>query len=152
MDNLEQAIERHHLQPHPEGGWYREIYRSQLRIQRADGSERTGLTAILFALGAQQPSRWHQVRGSDEAWSYVDGGPLELNCLHPSGGPAQLGVLGPEQPLIVIPADHWQAARCLGDWTLVSCCVGPGFDFADFSLLADLPKQAHPAGANPALI
>ena len=57
MDNLEQAIERHHLQPHPEGGWYREVYRSQLRIQRADGSERAGLTAILFALGAQQPSR-----------------------------------------------------------------------------------------------
>ena len=153
MQSFEQTIARLHLQPHPEGGWYREIHRSPIRVHRPDGSLRAGLTVILFLLGNGETSRWHRVSGADEVWAHAGGDPLELSCLPPQGGPTSRILLGAgHQPVAVVPADHWQAARCLGAWTLVSCCVGPGFDFADFALLADLPSQDHPAGADPTLL
>ena len=79
-------ITRFQLQPHPEGGWYREWHRSGLTVTRQDGASRSGLTTILFLLEGQQPSRWHQVSGADEAWLFLDGAPLELFSLPPSGG------------------------------------------------------------------
>ena len=153
MQSFEQTIARLELQPHPEGGWYREIHRSPIRVQRADGSLRAGLTVILFLLGKGEISRWHRVSGADEVWAHAGGDPLELSWLPPQGGPTSRILLGSDhQPVAVVPADHWQAARSLGAWSLVSCCVGPGFDFADFALLADLASQDPPAGADPALL
>ena len=153
METVEQTIVQLDLQPHPEGGWYREIHRSPIGVHRPDGSRRNGLTVILFLLGADDISRWHRVSGADEVWSYAGGDPLELSCLPPQGGTSSLLLLGSDHhPVAVVPAGHWQAARCLGAWTLVSCCVGPGFDFADFTLLADLPSQDHPTGADPTLL
>ncbi len=152
MQSFEDTIARLDLQPHPEGGWYREIHRSEIPVQRPDGSLRAGLTVILFLLGKGETSRWHRVSGADEVWAHAGGDPLELSWLPPQGGPTARILLGSgHQPVAVVPANHWQAARCLGAWTLVSCCVGPGFDFADFALLADLPSQDHPAGADPTL-
>lgn len=174
-------IRRYGLQPHPEGGWYREMHRSQESVQRRDGESRTALTAILFLLPQGEISRWHRVSAADETWHHAGGAPLELFCLPPSGGalrrqrlasvvidetpersqgdlgePEDQGVDGHVQrqaePLAIVPAGWWQAARTLGDWSLVSCCVGPGFDFSDFTMLRDLPPQRRPRQALPELL
>ena len=144
------------LQPHPEGGWFREVHRSPDTVRRNDGQQRNGLTVIWFLLTAQAISRWHRVVGADETWHHAGGDPLELWVLAPDGGVAERRLLGPfttapedgdPQPLQVVPSNWWQAARCRGEWTLVSCCVGPGFDFNDFQLFSDHPASEHPPGA-----
>jgi len=140
-------IERHGLQPHPEGGWYREVHRSTQQVCRADGAQRAGLTVILFLLEAGRPSAWHRVHGADESWHFIGGAPLELLLRPAAEGSTQTTVLGFDltraemAPMAVVPAGWWQAARTLGDWSLVSCCVGPGFDFQDFEL--DPERQLH---------
>lgn len=145
------------LHPHPEGGWYRELHRSSEVVRRRDGGERAGLTVILFLLVEGSVSRWHRVQGADETWHHAGGSPLELWRLPPVGGVAEAVRLGPlpppsvqqpaPEPVLVVPAGWWQAARPLGPWSLVSCCVGPGFDFADFELLRDRPRPQRPPGA-----
>ncbi|MEB3334763.1 MAG: cupin domain-containing protein [Cyanobacteriota bacterium] len=152
-------IERLGLRPHPEGGWYREEHRSAIAVRRPDGAERAALTLIWFLLQAPEISRWHRVVGGDETWHHAGGDPLELWVLPPEGGEARPHLLGPldgpldgAQPVRVVPANWWQAARCLGAWSLVTCCVGPGFDFHDFQLLHGLPASAHPPGARGELL
>ena len=151
-------IARYGLQPHPEGGWYRELHRSALTVQRADGEPRSALTLILFLLDGAALSRWHRVRGADETWQFIAGDPLELLRLPPEGGEATPVLLGfspldpAPTPVAVVPAGWWQAARSLGSWSLVSCCVGPGFSFSDFDLLADLPAAEQPPGALAAFV
>ncbi|WP_311134704.1 cupin domain-containing protein [Synechococcus sp. CS-1328] len=148
------------LQPHPEGGWYRELHRSAVGVVRQDdGQPRAGLTLIAFLLQAGESSRWHRVRQADELWYHGGGAPLDLLRLPPQGGSTEHLRLGrldaadpQQQPVQLIPADWWQAARSMGDWSLSYCSVGPGFDFADFNLLADLPLAERPDGADPALI
>ena len=135
------------LRPHPEGGFYREIYRSPLQVTPADArSPRAALTTIYFLLPAGSASRWHRVM-SDEVWHLYEGGPLELLELGASGHGLvrhRLGPFSPDSsaPVCIIPAGRWQAARSLGDYAFVGCTVGPGFDFADFRLLADEPEPA----------
>ena len=150
-------IERFALQPHPEGGWYRELHRSVVEVQRLDDRQpRCGLTLIVFLLQAGECSRWHRVIGADEIWSYAAGAPLELWRLPPTGGRQERLTLGPfdaadpdQSPLQMVAANWWQAARSLGAWSLVHCSVGPGFAFEDFSLLADVGAADQPAGADP---
>jgi predicted cupin superfamily sugar epimerase len=149
-------VEQLGLAPHPEGGWFREVHRSHQQVQRTDGRARCGLTLIWFLLTEQDISRWHRVVGADETWHHAGGAPLELWILPPAGGVAERRLLGPlgapgegAQPVQVVPADWWQAARPMGEWSLVTCCVGPGFDFEDFQLLHHWPVAAHPAGALP---
>lgn len=161
---VQELIRRYGLEPHPEGGWYRELHRSAARVSRADGQRRSALTAILFLLPAGEISRWHRVSGADETWHHAGGAPLELLRLPPGGQDARrlwLAAVGDDSPagepscdegstpLAIVPAGWWQAARSLGCWSLVSCCVGPGFDFADFTLLRDLSPDQHPRGALP---
>jgi predicted cupin superfamily sugar epimerase len=134
-------IETLALVAHPEGGYYGETYRSGTRVRPADGrGERTSLTTICFLLPEGALSRWHRV-DSDEAWHFYEGTPLELLELTPDLATLRrhsLGPLaGPQAPARVIPARHWQAARSTGAYTLVGCTVGPGFEFADFTLLSD---------------
>jgi len=125
-------------------------------VQRADGQARAALTVILFLLPGGAVSRWHRVAGADESWHFIGGDPLELLQLAPEGGEPERLRLGFSpgdaslQPVAVVPAGWWQAACSLGAWSLVSCCVGPGFSFDDFSLLADHDPATHPAGALPA--
>ena len=125
------------LAPHPEGGWYRETWRGPLREGRASG------TAILFLLQAGERSHWHRV-DADEIWLWHAGAPLSLSIGQDRASHHQLGpdVLAGEAPQIVVPAGHWQAARSLGAYTLVSCTVSPGFRFEGFTLAApgfDIP-------------
>jgi len=134
------------LQPHPEGGYYREIWRAQLAVEPADGrGRRAALTAIYFLLPGGDVSRWHRVR-SDEVWQYSEGAPLELLQVPPDESRlyrTRLGPLAPDQaPLRCVPARWWQAAQSLGAYTLASCTVGPGFEFADFELLSERPERA----------
>jgi len=127
------------LAAHPEGGWYRETWRSEVSFQPEgyDG-ERASATAIYFLLGPGEESQWHRVR-SAEIWLWHSGGPLTLQYGE-TPEQAVAVTLGPdvvagEQPQVVIPAGAWQAARPAGDQAvLVSCVVSPGFDFADFSM------------------
>lgn len=128
------------LQPHPEGGFYREIHRSEQRVQPLDGRpERSALTTIYFLLAAPAFSRWHKV-ASDEVWHLYEGGPLELRIADPAIERVnvvrldRIGAPG-SGPVAVVPAGHWQAARPLGEYALIGATVGPGFDFADFAFL-----------------
>ena len=134
------------LRPHPEGGFYRELFRSAATVAPADGrGERAALTTIYFLLPEGAVSRWHRV-ASDEVWHLYEGGPLELLELDEAGGALRrhrLAPVGDEHgaPVHTISAGAWQAARPLGGYALVGCTVGPGFDFADFRLLADDPAR-----------
>jgi predicted cupin superfamily sugar epimerase/RimJ/RimL family protein N-acetyltransferase len=134
------------LQPHPEGGYFAEVFRSDARVATTDGrGERRALTTIYYLLAAGQVSRWHRVR-SDEVWHFYEGAPLELLVV--SSGAAsftphsltrhRLGpVLEQARPTYTVRAGDWQAARTTGAYTLVGCTVGPGFDFADFTMARD---------------
>jgi uncharacterized protein len=129
------------LRPHPEGGFYRQIFESDVEVAPADGrGARAALTTIYFLLPAGHISRWHQV-ASDEVWHLYEGGPLELLELDTGVRAPWRHVLGPvgagQAPVCAISAGNWQAARPLSAYALVGCTVGPGFDFADFRLLSD---------------
>ena len=120
------------LQPHPEGGYYREIWRD-----RPPGGGRGVGTAIYYLLIAGQRSHWHRVDAA-EAWHFYGGDPLLL-LLSADGGEATGITLGSDlavdqQPFALVPAGHWQAAKPLGRWALVGCTVSPAFRFAGFEL------------------
>ncbi len=132
------------LQPHPEGGYFRETYRATESIahqhlpERFAGS-RSFSTAIYFLLEAGQCSAFHRIR-SDEAWHLYAGGPLEIYAITPTGELIRhrlgLDLTQGEQPQRVIPADHWFASRPAPgvSYALVGCTVAPGFDFSDFEM------------------
>jgi len=141
-----ELIEKLDLRPHPEGGFYREIFRSAQTVTPHDGRPaRSALTTIYFLLPHGAVSRWHKV-ASDEVWHLYEGGPLELLELDPSLRNLVRHRLESGQcPVTTIEAGNWQAARSVSDYTLVGCTVGPGFDFADFVLLSDEPGFADKA-------
>jgi predicted cupin superfamily sugar epimerase len=131
--NADALIAQLKLQPHPEGGYFRETFR--------DGNDGRGhSTAIYFLLKAGEVSRWHRVDAA-EAWHFYRGAPLELRI----GKSVQ--ILGPEiekgqQPQLIVPPGAWQAARslgdkALGDYTLAGCTVAPGFEFSKFEMAPD---------------
>jgi predicted cupin superfamily sugar epimerase len=120
------------MRPHPEGGHYAETWRGS---DRGDG--RSSASAIYFLLQAGERSHWHRV-DADEIWLFHTGQPLELRTA-PHSGAVTTVTLGPDVgaghvPHAVVPANAWQAAQPLGDFTLVSCVVAPGFEFAGFEL------------------
>jgi len=138
-------IEQLQMRPHPEGGFYRELYRSAALVQPADGRPvRAALTTIYFLLPEGAHSRWHRV-ASDEVWHLYEGGPLELYQAAPDISAVQHILLGPADatsgPVHIVPAGWWQAARSRAPYALAGCTVGPGFDFADFSFLRDVPES-----------
>jgi len=126
----DRLIELLQLQPHPEGGHFRETFRDARR-----GEGRAASTAIFFLLKADEVSRWHRIDAA-EVWHFYRGAPLELKI------GKETYVLGPDideaqLPQLVVPPGTWQAARSLGDYTLVGCTVAPGFDFAHFEMAGD---------------
>jgi predicted cupin superfamily sugar epimerase len=134
------------LASHPEGGFFREVFRSAERVQPADGRAwRSALTTIFFLLVEGQVSRWHAV-ASDEVWHLYEGGPLELLLAPPEVARVERTLLGPagdaQLPTHTVAAGWWQAARPLGPYVLAGCSVGPGFEFADFRMLADDSRAA----------
>jgi uncharacterized protein len=133
------------LAPHPEGGWFRETWRSDATCSPAgyDGP-RSAATAIYFLLHPGEQSRWHQVR-SDELWFWHHGGPLDLRLGGDGGepGPPRSVLLGPDlqaghRPQALVPGGAWQSAAPAGpEPVLVSCVVSPGFDFRDFRMSSE---------------
>ena len=136
-------IDKLDLKPHPEGGSYREIYRSPDRVQTGRGV-RSAITTIYYLLERNQIARWHVV-GADEIWHLYEGSTLELLVYDPAAHALVRNVLGDtaddHERVAVIRKGFWQAARSLGDFSLVGCSVGPGFDFEDFRFVASLARH-----------
>lgn len=148
------------LEEHPEGGFFKEVYRSSESIpasglpERYEG-DRNFSTSIYFLLTSERFSAFHRVN-SDEGWHYYKGTqPVILYVISPEGKLSKI-MLGPDfdmgqQFQYVVPANHWFAAAIpgSGNYALVGCTVAPGFDFADFELAnkEDLQKKfpAHKA-------
>ena len=135
----DQIIAHLGLSPHPEGGHYRQTW-------VAENAGRPSGTCIYFLLKSGECSHWHKVDAT-EIWLYHAGAPLILSMASTDTDPAQDHLLTPDlnkgAPQIIVPENHWQAARTTGDYTLVSCTVSPGFEFAGFTLAApdfDIPR------------
>lgn len=129
------------LEPHPEGGWYRQTF-----ADTPEAGGRSHSTAIYYLLEGGPPGRWHRVDAA-EVWHWYAGSPLVLS-LSPDGAERSMLLLGPDlasgaRPQVVVPPGHWQSARSLGEWTLVGCTVAPGFEFAHF--------EVKPEGWEPGL-
>ena len=124
------------LARHPEGGWYAETFRDNSGDGPAGG--RGHSTAIYFLLEGGDVSAWHRVRDAAEVWHFYAGATLEIRAFDETEGTVSFTLgndLGAgERPQAVVPANRWQTARSLGDWTLVGCTVAPGFDFSQFEL------------------
>jgi predicted cupin superfamily sugar epimerase len=144
------------MQPHREGGYFRETYRSPAMVETEAGPRRLA-TAILYLLTAAEPSRFHRLR-FDELWMYHAGASAELILLG-EGGP-EYNRISLHSPQAFVPARRWMAARVIEEheadwgigraperrwtpdrratrqlrWTLVSCVVAPGFEYDDFEL------------------
>jgi predicted cupin superfamily sugar epimerase len=116
------------LSPHPEGGYYRETFRSPLSLKLPDGRVRSASTAIFYLLPSGVRSTWHRV-AADELWHHYDGGALRLYRLGME--PVRLSRA---EPQAAVPAGIWQAAEPEDGAVLVGCTVAPGFDFEDFVL------------------
>ena len=135
----EKIIETLGLEPHPEGGHYRQTW-------IAANAGRPTATCIYFLLRAGERSHWHRVDAT-EIWLYHSGAPLVLSLSATEAGPATDKLLGPDltraAPQIIVPENHWQSARTKGSYTLVSCMVSPGFQFEGFTLAPpefDIPR------------
>lgn len=121
------------LQPHPEGGRYRETWRDARLVEGG----RAASSLIYFLLEAGEVSDWHRVDAA-EVWHHYAGAPLVLT-MSANGHDAEAHHLGPDismrqRPQIVVPQGCWQTATSLGRWTLVGCTVAPAFDFKGFEL------------------
>jgi predicted cupin superfamily sugar epimerase len=155
-EDVRKIIERFGLVPHPEGGHFREVFRSKLAVQpvgggRAPGLRRSGGTLIYFLLAGKEFSAFHRVRGADEIWHLYAGGPLELHTINMAAH-HELHLLTHDvehgSPVAVVPADCLQAARLAHGvpWALCGCTVAPGFEFTDF----EMPPAAELLATFPA--
>jgi uncharacterized protein len=142
--DVERIIRRFGLTAHPEGGYFREVYRSDLEIHHPGvppdrEARRRGGTFIYLLLAEEQFSAFHRVRWTDEIWHLYAGSALELHLIHADGSYEQrllTSNLDEGEPATVVEAGCWQAARVAGraGWALGGCTVAPGFQFDDFEM------------------
>lgn len=139
------------LAPHLEGGHYRRVYASARQVTD-NGHTRPAMTAIRFLLSAGECSAWHRV-DAEETWHWQLGDALELLIYDTCTEQVQHVIVDAAErgePMHVVPAGCWQAARSLGDFTLVGCTVSPGFVWEGFALLDKTsPLAAHLATLLP---
>lgn len=144
MSKAEQLINQYDLKPHPEGGWYKQTYKSKELISSAalpdrfDG-DRTFSTAIYFLLERGNFSAFHKIK-SDECWHFYAGDPLHVYVIDEKGS-LQTIILGNDPGKgqtfqCVVPANCWFASRpaAISEYCFVGCTVAPGFEFDDFEL------------------
>lgn len=136
-------IEKLKLEPHPEGGYFRQTYRSAMTIAHERPSEfagpRVASTAIYFLLEGQSFSAFHRLR-SDEVWHFYAGSPLVVHVIEPDGKHSSI-LLGNDSEegqkfQAIVRAACWFASH-LADWkswVLVGCTVAPGFEYEDFEI------------------
>ncbi|WP_370339021.1 cupin domain-containing protein [Parvularcula marina] len=137
----DELIDRLCLTPHPEGGYFREMFRD-----RREQEGRAASTAIYYLLKPGESSHWHRI-DAVEIWHHYAGGPLELK-ISPDGKSVETLLLGTdfnkgEEPQRIVPAGVWQAARPVEGWVLVGCTVAPGFLFETFEMA---PPDWTPGG------
>jgi uncharacterized protein len=144
MKQADEIIRKLELIPHPEGGYYRETYRSPDEIEQDDLSEefngrRSFSSCIYFLLTSETFSAFHKIK-QDEIWHFYDGSPVRLHMINKEGTYSNL-IIGRDLdkgqvPQYVIAAGTWFAAEVVNenDYTLLGCTVSPGFDFKDFTL------------------
>jgi predicted cupin superfamily sugar epimerase len=137
----EQAIALLGLEPHPEGGFFRETFRDS-----APPCGRPASTAIYYLLRTGDVSRWHRI-DAVEVWHWYAGAPLQLRISEDGrrlvGARLGSALAAGERPQAVVPKGAWQSAASLGAWTLVGCTVAPGFEFGGFELA---PEGWEPRG------
>jgi predicted cupin superfamily sugar epimerase len=145
--NAKELIEKLSLKKHPEGGYYKETYRSSESLLLSNDKNRNLCTAIFFLLENDDKSHFHRIQ-SDELWFFHQGQPLEIVSIqHNRIQPILLGndLSQNELPQAIIPANTWFASKVQrgSGYSLVSCTVSPGFDFADFEMAKreDLMRQ-----------
>lgn len=133
VDAAKRLIKRHSLQPHPEGGFYRETFRSDIQVETAMGLRSAG-TAILYLLSGEDVSRFHRI-DAEEIWHFHNGGALAIHSLLPDGT-ARVDVLNSDNPQIVVTAGVWFGAALIepDSYCFVGCTVSPGFEFSAFEL------------------
>ncbi len=137
MTSIETIIEKLDLQPHPEGGYYKETYRS---VETCLDGSRNLQTAIYFLLTSDNVSHFHRIK-SDEIWYFHAGSPLIVHTLTDKGHTQHLvgnDLLAGQTPQLLVPKDIIFGSSVLekDSYSLVSCSVAPGFDFADFELFS----------------
>jgi len=126
----------HNLTKHPEGGRFREVFRSGETVTTADGRQRSALTHIYFSLQAGEVSKFHKV-AADEVWNLYRGSLLLYLWDGTDKAPVAVELSSEaEQFCEVVPAGMWQAAAPMTVEALVGCSVAPGFEFTDFTMLA----------------
>jgi len=135
--HIQNIIKKYNLIPHPEGGYYREIFRSPTTITSpAVNKERTSATHIYFFLMEKQISKFHKVV-HDEIWNFYQGDALKIITF--DGETAKETIIGYRQKdgyAEIIPGGCYQAAESTGEYSLVGCTVAPGFEFEDMSFLS----------------
>lgn len=145
-ENIRLIVEKLELLPHPEGGFYKETYRSN---ETTNEGSRNLMTSIYFLLTSENCSRFHRIK-SDEHWYYHAGSPLVVHMLNEKGYQHQ--VIGNDfnkniLPYFMVPKDTIFGSSVLEDnsYSLVSCAVAPGFDFQDFELFErDVLLNSYP--------
>ena len=135
------------LAPHPEGGWFRETWRSPFLMNTSRGPRPVG-TSIIYLLGDGAVGRLHRLAW-DEVWHWHGGGPLELHTLDEAG--ARRRVLDAEAPQLAVPAGTWfgETPADPRGWSLAGCTMAPGFDPTDCEMgRRDALLAAHPGAAD----
>lgn len=126
------------MDEHPEGGWYKELYRSTLNTSTSNG-ERNLLTSIYFLLSSSNSSNFHKIE-SDEIWYYHEGSSLSVHTIDYDGNynilKVGMNLESGEQPQVLVPKGYIFGSTVTDEnsYSLVSCAVAPGFDFKDFYL------------------
>jgi len=144
MNKVENIIKKLDLKPHPEGGYFKETYRSLAEINKNSlhsgyNGKRNYSTCIYFLLTSDTFSAFHKIK-QDEIWHFYDGSPILLHTISETGIHDEYTIgrdlSKGEVPQLVVPGNHWFAAEVINknDYSLVGCTVSPGFDFSDFEL------------------
>ena len=139
MKNIEQIVEKYKMQKHPEGGYYSEVFRSNIKINNCSNSAmnaHSAMSSIFYLLSKGEISKFHSIL-QDETWHYYSGGILLLHLISPNGE-YKLVRLGSdfytEDFQFTVPANWLMAAEVVGKFCLLGCTVAPAFEFADFNM------------------
>lgn len=130
--DVEIVIETLGLRPHPEGGYFRETFRSGVDVLTGTRT-RDALTSIYYVLWTGEFSAFHCI-ASDEIWHHYRGSPVILEIIDPEGRHTQVTIGTADCFQVAIPPNAWFAAHVDDGYALVGCDVAPGFSFDDFTM------------------